>query len=162
MKYFLSLGSNLGNRAKNLAQALALLKKDGVKIIKSSSLYETQPVDYPFQPWFYNQVVEIEVNLDPFDFFHLLKKVEKKMGRKALNWKGPRAVDIDILLAESTVIETNELTIPHPRMEKRNFVLIPFKEISPETRHPLFKKKIEELWKKSIDKAIVRKIVRQE
>lgn len=161
MKYFLSLGSNLGDRAKNLAQALVFLEEEGAKIIKSSSLYETQPVDFPSQPWFFNQVVEVEIGLNSFEFLHLIKKIEKKMGRRLINPKGPRIIDIDILLAEGTIIRTRELKIPHPKMEKRNFVLIPFKEISPETRHPLLMERIEDLWKKSKDEGIVRQINKQ-
>jgi len=158
MKYFLSLGSNLGDRAKNIEQALAFLEEEGTKIIKSSSLYETQPVDIPSQLWFFNQVVEVETDLNPSNFLRLVKKIEKKMGRKPLYPKGPRIIDIDILLAEGNVIQTKELVIPHPRMEKRNFVLVPFKEISPETLHPIFMEKIEDLWKRSKDSSLVRLI----
>lgn len=161
MRYFLSLGSNLGDRGKNLAQALTFLEEEGMKIIKSSSIYETQPVDLPSQPWFFNQIVEVEIVLNPFNFLHLVKKVEKKMMRKPLYSKGPRIIDIDILLAEGTVVLTKELKIPHPRMEKRNFVLVPLKEISPETLHPILMEKVEDLWKKSRDKGIVKQINKQ-
>jgi len=158
MKYFLSLGSNLGHRAKNLAKAIYSLEEEGVKVKKTSSLYETQPVDFPDQPWFFNQVIEVEIDLDPLDLLHLVKKIEKRMGRKILERKGPRIIDIDILLAEQTVVQTDELAIPHPKMESRNFVLVPLKEISPDFLHPIMKVTIENLWKTSKDKATVRKI----
>jgi len=158
MRYFLSLGSNLGDKAQNLIDALSFLKKEKIKILKCSSLYETQPVDYPCQPWFYNQVIEAETDLNPFDLLALIKKIETKMGRESNASKKPRIIDIDILLAEDVVISTSQLTIPHPRLEKRNFILIPLDEMSSHVRHPLLKKTIQQLLAKSEDKAIVRKI----
>ena len=158
MRYFLSLGSNLGDRAHNLKRALSFLKKEKIKILKSSSLYETQPVDYLQQPEFYNQVIEVETGLKPFDLLQLIKNIEAKIGRKVKVWKGPRIIDIDILLAEDFVSSTARLTIPHPRLAQRNFVLIPLAEISPESRHPLLEKTIKELLESSKDKARVTKI----
>lgn len=158
MRYFLGLGSNLGNKRKNLAQALGLLAQDGVRILHASSLYRTQPVDHTEQPWFYNQVIEVSSCLDPYDLLRLIKGIEKRMGRKPTRPSGPRPIDIDILLAENWVIQTNRLVIPHPRMQRRNFVLVPFKEISPGTTHPVLKKKISELRKKSEDYSVVRKL----
>jgi len=158
MRYFLSLGSNLGNRRKNLARALFLLEKEGVEILKISSIYETQPVDFPSQPWFYNQLVEVKANANPRAFLDLVKKIEQEMGREAGTPKSPRIIDIDIILAEGTVLRTKELEIPHPRMEKRNFVLLPFLEISPDTVHPILKENMKDLWKKSNDPSIVKQI----
>ncbi len=158
MKYFLCLGSNAGNKARNLARALLLLEKEGLTRARASSLYETQPVDYPSKPWFYNQIVEVETDLSPFDLLAVIKKIEKKMGRKTAVPKGPRIMDIDIILAEETVIRTEELQIPHPRMERRNFVLAPLAEISAGTIHPLLQESVGNLWKKSSDRSIVRKI----
>lgn len=158
MKYFLSLGSNLGHRPKNLAQAISFLEEEGVRVSKASSLYETQPVGLAGQPWFFNQVVEVETGLDPHELLRLAKRIEKKMGRKFLERKGPRIIDIDILLAEQTIIQTDKLIIPHPRMESRNFVLVPLREISPSSRHPIMKATIEDLCRKSKDTAAVRKI----
>jgi len=158
MQYFLSLGSNLGDRRKNLDRALSLLKKEGVEILKISSLYETQPVDFPSQPWFYNQLIEVEANVDPEAFLDLLKKIEQKLGRKRGIQKGPRIIDMDIILAEGNVIREKELKIPHPRMEKRNFVLLPFVEISPDTVHPVLNENMKDLWKKSNDRSIVKQI----
>jgi 2-amino-4-hydroxy-6-hydroxymethyldihydropteridine diphosphokinase len=158
MKYFLCLGSNLGARSKNLEKALFLVEKKGSRIIKKSSVYETEPVDSPPQPWFFNQVVEISSKLDPMGLLRVIKKIEQQMGRKSTSRNEPRIIDIDILLAENAVIRTEKLDIPHPRMEKRNFVLIPFNEISPKTVHPLLKASIEDLRKKSKDHSAVRKI----
>ena len=162
MRYFLSLGSNLGDREKNLTLALSLLEKEGVEILKMSSLYETQPVDFPAQPLFYNQLVEVRTNANPEALLDLIKKIEKKMGRTRRLKKGPRIIDIDIILAEGSVICKKELKIPHPRMEKRNFVLLPFVEISPDTVHPILNENMKNLWKKSEDNSIVKQIKRYE
>lgn len=161
MRYFLSLGSNLGERQTNLEKAIRSLRDEGVKIRKYSSLYETQPVDLPpsaSKTWFYNQVVEAAIDLEPIELLRLVKRIEGKMGRSASISKGPRIIDIDILLAEDCVIQTEDMVIPHPRLEKRNFVLIPLKEISPETEHPVLKITIRELADKSLDLSVVRKI----
>jgi len=155
VRYFLSLGSNLGNREENLALAREYLRKRGVKIIHSSSIYETQPRDYLEQPWFLNQVIEIETNLFPFALLKLIKKIENELGRKKGSLKGPRKIDIDILLAEGCIIDAHGLKIPHPRLEERNFVLIPLKEISPNIIHPILRKKIEYLCNHSKDSSKV-------
>jgi len=158
MKYFLCLGSNLGNRGENISLALVLLKKEAIKIIKISSLYETQPVDYLAQPWFYNQLAEIETELSPLRLLAIIKKIERKMGRKRALPKRPRLIDIDIILAEETIIRTEELVIPHPLMERRSFVLLPLVEISPGTVHPVLHENMKVLWQKSNDRSIVRKV----
>jgi 2-amino-4-hydroxy-6-hydroxymethyldihydropteridine diphosphokinase len=158
MKYFLSLGSNLGNKRQNLSRAREVLARRGIKILKASSLYQTEPVDFRDQPCFYNQVVEVGTSLEPREMLRLIKGIEKKLGRSPLRTGGPRPIDIDILLAENLVVRTRGLTIPHPRLEKRKFVLVPFVEISPGAVHPLFQKSILELWKKSSDSSSVRKL----
>lgn len=162
MKYFLCLGSNLGDRAKNLERAIVLLEEAGVKIVRRSSLYETQPVDLASQPWFYNQVVEAESDLSAHDLLGVIKNIEKRIGRKVLRPRGPRLIDVDILLAEENVVQTEELIIPHPRLDKRNFVLIPLSEISPQSVHPLLREKIEDLCRKSKDTSLVKKIGNKE
>jgi len=162
MRYFLCLGSNIGDRSKNLEKALSLIEKEGAKILKKSSVYETEPVDFPPHPCFFNQVVEVSAKLDPMDLLSAIKKIEQQMGRKPAIQKEPRIIDIDILLAEKTVIRTEKLEIPHPRMDKRNFVLIPFNEISPKTVHPLLNESIEDLRKKSKDRSSVRKMEESE
>jgi len=155
LKYFLSLGTNLGDRRKNLSRAVILLEKQGMKVINSSSLYETQPVDFYSQPMFYNKVIEVESELNPERLLIVIKRIEKNIGRKPAASKGPRLIDIDILIAENTIIHNENLEIPHRGLPKRNFVMIPFNEISPDMIHPVLKEKIKDLLKKSEDKSVV-------
>ena len=157
MRYFLSLGSNLGHRSRNLAQARSLLQKAGVRIIRQSSIYETEPVDYPAQPFFLNQVLEIEATQSPMSLLYLVKDLEQRMKRRPSVDKGPRSIDIDILLADKTVVQTNKLVIPHPRMSFRNFVMIPLAEIAPDFVHPLFHLPISVLARMTGDSSAVRK-----
>ncbi len=158
MRYFLSLGSNLGNRRAHLQSALVALEKAGVKVLRSSSLYRTEPVGYAAQPWFYNRALEVSTALQPADLLALIKTVERDLGRKHARKNRPRTIDIDILLAVGRVVSTRQLIIPHPRMAERNFVLIPLLEIARTTVHPVLKKNISELKKRSQDKSVVRKL----
>jgi len=158
MKYFLSLGSNLGDRKKNISRALAFLSDEGVKTLHLSSLYKTQPVGYSDQPWFYNQVVEVGTRLNPYDLLGVIKRIELKLKRQPAVPDGPRTLDIDILLAEKSIIQTKKLIIPHPRLDKRNFILTPLKELSPDTFHPVLRQKIRDLLKKSGDPSLVIKL----
>ncbi len=158
MQYFLSLGSNNGDRYKNLVQAVDLIREEGVKVIKVSSTYETQPVDFSSQPWFLNQVIEARADIAPGEFLSLLKRIEQKMGRNTSIQKGPRSIDIDILLAEKLIMKTGQLEIPHPRLDQRNFVLVPLCEISPQTRHPVLGSAVKSLLKRSKDPSSVKKI----
>jgi 2-amino-4-hydroxy-6-hydroxymethyldihydropteridine diphosphokinase len=153
--YFLSLGSNLGNRAKNLAAAARLLRENGIEVLRASSLYETEPVDHLDQPWFLNQVIEVRSSLDPHALLKLAKSVESAIKRVPTVAKGPRTIDIDILFAGDTVLDTPDLVIPHPRLAQRNFVLVPLCEIAPEVRHPVLGKTISELALSSSDPARV-------
>ena len=158
MKYFVSLGSNLGNRRANLARAAGLLREKGIAVVRASSLYRTEPVDLADQPWFYNQVLEIEAAFNPLALLNVVKSVEQAMKRAPAVAKGPRTIDIDILLAGKTVIQTRRLMIPHPRMARRNFVLVPLREIAPHAVHPILNERIDALANKSGDTAAVRKI----
>jgi len=153
--YFLSLGGNLGNRAKNLAAAARLLCENGIEILRASSVYETEPVDVSDQPWFLNQVLEVRSVLDPASLLRLAKSIEAGMKRVPTAAKGPRTIDIDILLAGDFVIATPDLVIPHPRLAQRNFVLVPLAEIAPETRHPVLGKTVRELAADSSDRSRV-------
>ena len=155
MNYFLSLGSNLGHRKKNLQQAARLLITQAIKIVKSSSLYVTEPVDYHSQPWFLNCVLQIETELSPEELLSLTQHIEDQLGRQRDLIKGPRTIDIDILLAENLIFHTSDLIIPHPRLAERNFVLVPMAEIAPEVIHPVYAKKIITLFHESRDKAKV-------
>jgi len=161
MRYFLCLGSNLGPKKANLAEAVLLLENRRLKILKASSLYETQPVGLTDQPWFLNQVIEVESGMAPASLLTAVKEIERQMGRMSSD-KRSRIIDIDILLAEETVMKTETLEIPHPRLEKRNFVLIPLKEIAPDVVHPILHSTIEELWKESPDRSKVRQVVGEE
>jgi 2-amino-4-hydroxy-6-hydroxymethyldihydropteridine diphosphokinase len=158
MRYFLGLGSNLGDKSDNLLRALGALKKARVKVLGASSVYHTQPVGDTTQPWFYNQVVEVDTDLSPRELLALAKKVERDLGRRPVRRLGPRTIDIDILLAGDRTITTARLIIPHPRMAGRNFVLIPLKEIAPRAVHPVLGVDIEELAARSDDRTIVRKV----
>jgi 2-amino-4-hydroxy-6-hydroxymethyldihydropteridine diphosphokinase len=158
MTYFLSLGSNISQRKWNLARARRSLEKAGVEILRMSSIYQSEPVDVRDQPWFLNQVLKVRSNLGPQELLDLAKSIERKMGRVPAANKGPRTIDIDILLAEDTVIDTPGLTIPHPRLARRNFVLIPLKEIAPGAVHPVLRKTIGELARESPDVSGVFKV----
>jgi 2-amino-4-hydroxy-6-hydroxymethyldihydropteridine diphosphokinase len=155
MIYLLSLGSNIGDRKRNLARARRLLEKNGVAVLKASSVYRTEPVDVREQPWFDNQVLKVLTGRRPHELLALAKSIEAALGRVATVKKGPRTIDIDILLAEDTILETPELTIPHPRMAARNFVLIPLCEIAPRAFHPVLRKTIKELAASSRDSSAV-------
>lgn len=142
---YLSLGSNLGDRERNLREAIRRLGEAGVRALRVSSLYETEPLDVRDQPWFLNLVLEAETELFPKQLLARIRKIELDLGRKRLRPKGPRTADIDILLYGDSVIETAELTVPHPRMAERRFVLEPLAELAPELRHPATRQTIREL-----------------
>lgn len=161
MKYFLSLGSNLGCRRQNLAKACRLLEEAGIKIIRASSIYKTQPVGFKKQPWFYNQVIQVETKLDPFRLLFLVKEIEGRLKRKKTVRYGPRSIDLDLLLAEKSIINTRNLKVPHPRMHQRRFVLEPLNEIASEVIHPVKKKKIRSLLKELIDDSVVLRLDEQ-
>lgn len=133
---YLSLGSNVGDRVANLNAAIAALPGTGVQVRKVSSFYETEPVDYLQQGWFLNCVVEGETDLPAATLLPKLREIEIRMGSKKAIAKGPRILDIDILLYGDATIATRELQIPHPRMTQRRFVLVPLVEIAPSVQHP--------------------------
>jgi len=141
---YLCLGSNLGAREKNLTWALSLLSQE-VNLKKVSSIYETEPVGYKEQPLFLNLVCRITTNLNPGGLLRLAKTIESKMGRIPSFPNSPRPIDIDILFYDNQIIKTKDLTIPHPRLADRAFVLIPLAEIAPELVHPELGKSITEL-----------------
>jgi 2-amino-4-hydroxy-6-hydroxymethyldihydropteridine diphosphokinase len=155
-RVYLSLGSNLGDRAKNLRDAIAALRRAGVEVTRISSVYETEPVDYLDQPWFLNIAVEAETELDPAALLQVLREIETEMGSKKLVAKGPRLIDMDVLLYGNKVIDTPELQIPHPRMHLRRFVLEPLAEIAPTMRHPVLGLSVSELLAQTPDQSVVR------
>ncbi len=132
---YLALGTNLGDRLANLAQALHLLPPS-VEVEVTSSVYETPPWGYTAQPSFYNQVVRAVTNLSPHALLAYLKKIEQRLGRVETFRNGPRQIDIDILFYDDLEMETPQLGLPHPRMEGRAFVWVPLAEIAPNLVHP--------------------------
>ena len=129
----MSIGTNQGDRHGNLERSLENLQAiNGIEVINVSGIYETEPWGVKEQELFLNQVVEIDTNLDPLSLLRSCQDIEKRMGRERLTHWGPRIIDIDILLYEDLIIETAELTIPHPYMEEREFVLAPLNDIAPE------------------------------
>ncbi len=152
---YLSLGSNVGDREANLRAAIAALEDARVRVRRVSSLYETEPVDFLEQPWFLNCAVEGETELKPRELLRALREVEAKMGSKKLVAKGPRLIDMDILLYGEETIDTPELQVPHPRMQLRRFVLVPLVEIAPELQHPSWKKTVKQLLEETPDRSTV-------
>lgn len=143
---YLSLGSNLGDPAANLNAAIAGLRALG-DVAAVSSFYETEPIELAAQPWFLNCAIKVDTEKMPKQLLSGILDLEKEMGRRRQHQqkKGPRIIDIDILLFGNSIIETKDLTIPHPEMHQRRFVLEPLAEIAPEVRHPVFKRTVREL-----------------
>lgn len=143
-KAYLSLGSNIEDRKKNLETAIEEIEKLG-KITKKSAIYETEPVDYKPQPYFLNLMLILETELSPSELIIKLQEIEHKMGRIKEIDKGPRNIDIDIIFYNNEIINQEHLKIPHPSYFKRNFVLTPLAEIEPEYIDPITKKRVSEL-----------------
>ncbi len=141
---YLSLGSNVGDRSAHLKSAIAHLQ-EAAKLRAVSGFYETQPVDVTNQPWFLNCVLALETDKTPRQLLDLALKIERGMGRMRLSDKGPRNIDIDIVLFGDSVINEAGVDIPHPAMAQRRFVLQPLAEIAPEALHPTLKKTAREL-----------------
>ena len=133
---FLSLGSNVGDRQENLRAAIAALPGAGVDVKRVSSIYETEPVELLEQPWFLNCVVQGETTVPAVELLRALREIERRMGSKKLIARGPRLIDIDILLYGQQTIDAPELQVPHPRMHLRRFVLAPLVELAPDVKHP--------------------------
>ncbi len=154
---YLSLGSNLGDRAANLLAAIAQIAAAD-PLGRISSLYETQPVDVQDQPWFLNCVAAIETRKTPRELLKFLLSIEAAMGRLRQRNKGPRKIDVDVLLFGDRVVQEPGLIIPHPSMQHRRFVLEPLVEIAPEVCHPVFRKTARELLAALDESQIVRKV----
>lgn len=151
---YLGLGSNLGDRRRNLEDAIERLESPDLRVLRASSIYETAPRDVADQPWFLNQVVEAETSLFPRQLHARAKKIERELGRKPSFPNGPRLIDIDILLLGGAIVSTPELEIPHPRMAERRFVLEPLAELIPEMKHPLTRRSVREMLAQVRDQAI--------
>lgn len=133
---FLSFGSNLGKPRAQIEQGIVSLAEQGVAILERSKWYETEPEHVTDQPWFLNAVAQAETTLEPLDLLALCQRVEKQVGRVPSVRFGPRHLDIDILLYDDICMESDDLTLPHPRMTERRFVLVPLVEIAPELEDP--------------------------
>ncbi len=141
---YIALGTNLGDRPANLRSAIASFSPK-LRVIQETTIYETPPWGYTDQPAFLNMVVKAETELEPYALLSYLKEKEKNLGRVKNFRNGPRQIDLDILFYDNLILEEEELTIPHPRLHERAFVLVPLAEIAPEFEHFLLKKKISAL-----------------
>jgi 2-amino-4-hydroxy-6-hydroxymethyldihydropteridine diphosphokinase len=160
MNVHLGWGSNQGDRAGHWAAACEALALGGVRILRESSIYETAPVGGPAQGPFLNGAVEAETDLTPWQLLRLLKSIEAALGRRPAPRNSPRPIDLDILMMGETVLETRDLTVPHPRLAERRFVLVPLSEIAPRLRHPVLKTRIRELLRRCADASEVRLFLR--
>ena len=141
---YLSLGSNLGDRERNLTEAIRAL--EGVGEVKAvSSFYETEPVDFADQAWFLNCALAMESAVSPERMMAELLRIERTLGRERTHSKGPRTIDIDILLFGERIVDGPDLRIPHPEMHRRRFVLVPLADIAAEARHPVMNRTVSEL-----------------
>ncbi|MFB6290729.1 MAG: 2-amino-4-hydroxy-6-hydroxymethyldihydropteridine diphosphokinase [Candidatus Bipolaricaulia bacterium] len=157
LEAFIGLGSNLGNRRKNIDNSLTLLTaKDDIELIAQASSYETEPIG-PVQPWFINTAIKIATNSSPEQILKACKEVEQKIGRlDSLEW-GPRLVDLDLLLVNGYVLEERDLKLPHPQLTERRFVLLPLVELEPDLMHPKLNIPLKELLPKlEEDKKVIK------
>lgn len=142
---YLGLGSNIGDREANLRAAIERLPEAGVRVLRVSPIYETEPVDYTAQAWFLNLVVEGETELFPMQLLSRTARLERALGRVRGVPKGPRTIDIDILFYGRAVVKTARLEIPHPRIAERRFVLVPLCDLAPDLRHPATHRSVREM-----------------
>lgn len=152
---FISIGSNVGDREKQIHAAIEALGARGIRVNKQSSVYSTEPVEVETQAWFLNCVVEVETELMPRRLLRTLQQIENELGRHRLVRRGPRVIDLDILFYGSSVVRAPELEIPHPRLIHRRFMLVPLAEINAALRHPVENKTVAELLAETEDQSVV-------
>lgn len=150
----------MGDRAGNLEQAIGEMRAAGVEVKRVSSVYDTEPVGVRNQPWFLNVVAEAETELFPVQLLRRLQEIEIRLGRRRLGEPGPRTIDIDVLLYGDFRIDRRDLTVPHPRLAERRFVLEPLHELAPDLRHPVNCLTIRELLAATPDRSTVRRLPR--
>ena len=141
---YLGLGSNIGDRLQNLQAAITALEPE-VHPLECSPVYETPPWGYLDQPNFLNQVVMAETELSPGELLRYLKEIEKDLGRQDSFLNGPRKIDLDIIFFDDAVIDSPPITIPHPRMDDRGFVLLPLADLAPEFKHPVLDLSVQDM-----------------
>jgi 2-amino-4-hydroxy-6-hydroxymethyldihydropteridine diphosphokinase len=159
-RIYLSLGSNVGDRERNLRKALERLASLDVRVLRSSRIYETEPVGCTGQAWFLNLVVEAETMLFPMQLLTRIGRVEHELGRVRtvrMRRNGPRTIDIDILFYAAAIVNTPRLGIPHPRLAERRFVLAPLAELAPDLRHPVTHRSVRQMLE-SAPPAVVRPV----
>ena len=154
---YLSLGSNVGEREAMLQSAIEALAGAGIEVAHASSVYETEPQNLRDQRWFLNMVVECRTDLFPVQLLRRTQKIEFELGRKRTVSKGPRTIDIDIILFGNAVIKTTILEIPHPRFRERRFVLAPLQELAPDLRDPVTRRSITDLLKDTAGQKVHRR-----
>ena len=155
----IAIGSNLGTPKKNCIEAIDIISSSpGIKIISKSSFYQTAPVGNTEQNWFINSVIKISTQLNPDILLAVLLEIESKMGRIRKEKWGPRIIDLDLLFYDNLIIKQKDLTLPHPEIQKRNFVLQPLNEIEENFIHPSLNKSINTLLKESKDNSVVKKL----
>ena len=159
---YIALGSNLGDRVAMLERAIIAMNFAGIRVVRQSPFYATEPVGAESRSWFLNAVVEAETTLLPVQLLHALLKIEHELGRRRITPHGPRAIDLDILFYGTSIIRSRELEVPHPRLTERRFVLAPMAQIAPEFRHPSLHKSISQLLADTPDRSEVRRWRRRE
>jgi 2-amino-4-hydroxy-6-hydroxymethyldihydropteridine diphosphokinase len=142
---YLSIGSNLGDRVATLRSALDELSRAGIPVARTSPVYETEPIGCPEQPWFLNMAAAVQTDMPPRALLSCCLDIEARHGRIRPFPGAPRTLDLDILLIENLILDEPDLTIPHPRMTQRRFVLVPLSDIAPEAFHPVSKEAIRSL-----------------
>jgi 2-amino-4-hydroxy-6-hydroxymethyldihydropteridine diphosphokinase len=152
---YLGLGSNMGDKEGSIKKAISLLSDLGV-VVKASKLYLTEPVGFKDQEWFLNIIVLLETDLDPYRLLDAVQSIEKSMGRVRVRRYEPRVIDIDILFYDDLVIDDESLTIPHPRLHERRFILEAMLDLNPCLKHPVNGKTIEELYHECRDHSMVK------